>query len=487
MRKRPSRGFRPLGEHLDVRCLPSGFTPSQVAAAYGLGGITFQSSTGATVAGDGTGQTIAIVDLYHDPNLQASLNAFDARYNLPAIALNVVDQAGSQTDPGWTIEETLDVEWAHAIAPGAGITVVEASPGTTDGQEFYNLLAAVRTAAGTEGVSVVSISWGYNEFDGETSYDSNFTTAGVTFVAASGDNGAISWPATSANVLAVGGTSLKLSATGGYGSETGWTEAGGGISTMVSEPTYQDAAQSTGDRSTPDVSFDADPNTGVSIYVIPPDNTAGQGTWEVVGGTSVGAPAWAGILAIVNQGRALAGLPSLTGSTQTVPDVYAMPASDFNKAPVNTGGSASNLAISTTAYNTQAGLGSPAGAAFINALVNSTTSTPTPSPSPSPSPTSSPPTGLLPTPRPVPMPLPTPTPPPPPVIGPSPAPLPTPTPASTPPPAPPPQPPPRTVSKHKSHVRSTKPTSARHHPLSRPRSVATDKGSGKKGRTGSAG
>ena len=95
MRKRRSRGFRPRGEHLDERCLLSGFAPSQIAAAYGVGGITFQSSSGAKVAGDGTGQTIAIIDLYHDPNLQASLNAFDAQYNLPNITLDVINQAGN--------------------------------------------------------------------------------------------------------------------------------------------------------------------------------------------------------------------------------------------------------------------------------------------------------------------------------------------------------------------------------------------------------
>lgn len=482
MRKRPSRGLLPFGEHLDFRCLPSGFTPSQVAVAYGLNGVTFESSTGTTVVGDGAGQTIAIIDLYHDPNLQASLNTFDAKYDLPAITLNVIDQAGSQTDPGWSEEETLDVEWAHAIAPGAGIMVEEVSPGDTDGQQFYNMLAAIRAAGGTAGVSVVSMSWGYSEFPGETSYDSNFTTTGVTFIAASGDTGAIEWPATSANVLAVGGTSLKVNASGGYGSETGWSLSGGGPSTLVAEPTYQDPFQSTGDRTTPDVAFDADPNTGVWIYVIPPDSTSGQGSWEVVGGTSVGAPAWAGILAIVNQGRALAGLPSLTGSTQTIPDLYALPSSDFNKAPVSSGGSTSNMAISTTAYNTQAGLGTPAGAAFINAMVGITTTTPTPTPSPSPTPSPGTPPGPLPTPRPIPAPLPTPTPPPPPVIGPPPAPLPTPTPASTPPPAPPPQPPPQPVSKHRSHARTTRPTTAHPHPVSRHRSIRQGADGGKKAR-----
>ena len=131
MRKRRSRGFRPLWDHLDDRCLLSGYTPAQVTAAYGLNAISFRSASGATVTGDGTGQTIAIVEMYHDPNIQASLNVFDAQYNLPNITLDVINQAGAQTDDGWAEEESLDVEWAHAIAPGAKIVVVESSPGTT--------------------------------------------------------------------------------------------------------------------------------------------------------------------------------------------------------------------------------------------------------------------------------------------------------------------------------------------------------------------
>ena len=243
MRKRRSRGFGPLGDFLDDRCLLSGYTPAQLTAAYGLSAISFPSSSGATVAGDGSGQTIAIVELYHDPNIQASLDAFDAQYHLPKTTLDVINQAGSQTDDGWGDEESLDVESAHAIAPGANIVVVEVSPGTGSDQEFDNMLAAVRSASRTAGVSVVSMSWGYGEFPDEASYDSNFTTSGITYVASSGDGGAIEWPATSANVLSVGGTSLKLSPSGGYGSETGWNDSGGGLSTTLSEPAYQKGVQ----------------------------------------------------------------------------------------------------------------------------------------------------------------------------------------------------------------------------------------------------
>jgi subtilase family serine protease len=487
MRKRRSRGLRPCWDHLDDRCLLSGYTPAQIAVAYGLNAITFPSGLGTSVAGDGLGQTIAIVDEYHDPNLQASLDAFDAQYNLPKITLDVIDQAGTQTDDGWAQEESLDVEWAHAIAPAANIAVVESSPGTSGDQEFDNIMAAVRTAAHTPGVSVVSMSWGYGEFPDEASYDSNFTTQGVTFVAASGDYDSVTWPATSSNVLAVGGTSLEISASGAYGSEIGWSDTGGGISTTLSEPTYQDAVQSTGSRTTPDVALDADPETGVSVYVIPADGTPDQGQWEVVGGTSAGAPAWAGIIAIVNQGRALAGQASLTGSTQTVPALYALASNAFNRVPATSGGGGPNLAIDTAAYNTQTGLGSPVGMVLINGLVNNNTTSPTPTPTPTPSPTPNPtpPAGRLPTPKPIQMPTPTPTPIP--VLGPAPSPIPSPapTPAPTPPPAAPPTSPPASPQvpvshhKHTKHARRPKPKPVARHIVSRPRSSGQDVGAGK--------
>jgi hypothetical protein len=423
MRKRRARGFRPLEDHLDDRCLPSGYTPAQITAAYGLGAITFRSSTGATVAGDGSGQTIAIVEVYHDPSIQASLNGFDAKYGLPSVTLDVINQAGNQIDDGWSGEETLDVEWAHAIAPAANIVVVEANPGSTDQDAFNDLMAAVQAASQAPGVSVVSMSWGFGEYDGESSSDSAFTTAGVTYIAAGGDYGAVTWPATAPGVLSVGGTSLSLSGSGGYGSEVGWTDTGGGVSRIETEPTFQKALQSTGYRSTPDVAFDADPDTGTAVYFVPPEAPSGPGQWWVIGGTSLGAPAWAGLMAIVNQGRALAGLPNLTGATQTLPDLYALPAADFNKVPLTADGGP-NSVINTAAYNTQTGLGTPIGTALIDALTGNTATSPTPTPAPTPTPSAPP--GRLPSPRPIlaPIPKPTPTP----IIVPSPVSTPTPRP-----------------------------------------------------------
>ena len=97
MRQPRHRAGRPRWDRLDDRCLPSAYTPAQIAAAYGLNALTLTSSSGLTVSGDGTGQTIALVENYHDPNIQASLDAFDTKYGLPHLTLKVIDQAGTRS------------------------------------------------------------------------------------------------------------------------------------------------------------------------------------------------------------------------------------------------------------------------------------------------------------------------------------------------------------------------------------------------------
>ena len=295
MRPRRRRAVRPIIDHLDHRCLLSGttgFTPAQITAAYGLNGISFNSSSGSSVTGNGAGETIALIEMYHDPNLQSDLHTFDQQYGLPDPTLTVDNLAGTQTNSGWALEESLDVEWAHAIAPGANILVVEAAPANSDLQAIQNLMAAVKTANGTAGVSVVSMSWGVNEFSGETAYDSDFTTPGITYLAASGDSGGVEYPAASPDVVAVGGTTLTLSGTGAYSSETAWIDSGGGYSRDESEPAYQESVQTTGLRSTPDVAFDANPSTGVEVYETPPAGSqfpfGSPGTTQVPGRSSVG-------------------------------------------------------------------------------------------------------------------------------------------------------------------------------------------------------
>jgi len=475
MRKRAPRRFRPRWDVLDNRCLLDGYTPAQITAAYGLNAITFLSPTGTKVAGDGSGQTIALVEVAHDPNVQASLNTFDSTYGLPATTLDVINLAGNQTDDGWAGEESMDVEWAHAIAPGAKIVVVEANPGTNESNAFNDLMTAIQTAGSTTGVSVVSMSLGGGEFSGESTQDSVFTTKGVTYIASSGDGGTVEWPATAPDVLSVGGTSLQVNSSGSYQRELGWVGTGGGLSQGETEPTFQDSVQSTNTRSTPDVSFDADPSTGVAAYFIPPESTTGGGEWGTVGGTSVGAPAWAGILAIINQGRVLAGQSVLTGATQTLPALYGLPTTDFHKVPLTSGGGGgtTNQAINTASYNTQAGLGSPIGALLINALADASVAPAPPPPAPPAPPP--PPTSTPPAPKPPPFTLPTPSPTPPinnplPPITVSPSPTKTPRSTAPIPPTPPPAPPPKAVATRKAkkklvkqehkppHVVHTKPT-----------------------------
>ena len=204
-------------------------------------------------------------------------------------------------DANWALEISLDVEWAHAIAPKANILLVEATSNSV-----ADLFAAAGFAANQSGVVVVSMSFGSNEFSGESSFDNTFTTpaghAGVTFVASSGDNGApVSYPSVSPNVLSVGGTTLHLDSSGNLTSagETGWSGSGGGISTQESQPSYQNGVvtQST-TRTNPDVAYDADPNTGFqSLTRLEPAVPGKRSVAPVM------LPQWAARGAIADQGR----------------------------------------------------------------------------------------------------------------------------------------------------------------------------------------
>lgn len=365
-------------EELEDRSLLTVYSPAQVLQAYGFDQITFGS-----IQGDGTGQTIAIVDAYDAPKLagpNGDLHTFDVRYGISdgdgsgnASALSVVYTAGNKQttskpayNSGWSQEITLDVQWAHAIAPGAHILLVEAASNS-----FANLFGAVDFARNYPGVSVVSMSWGANEFSSEASYDSYMTTPanhnGVSFIASSGDSGGvISYPAVSPNVLGVGGTSLFLTASNDYSSETGWSSSGGGISAYESKPTYQSSVtQSTTRRTTPDVGYDADPNTGVSVYWT--SGTSTTGNWYSFGGTSAGAPQWAALVAIADQGRSIDPdgtgplLPqgTLDGRTQLLPAVYNLPASDFNDITSGRSGRGKAGFPATAGYDLVTGRGSP--------------------------------------------------------------------------------------------------------------------------------
>ncbi len=353
---------------------PSGYSPQQIQDAYGVNQISFSSGT---VTGNGAGQTIAIIDAYNDPNIASDLAKFDAAYGLPAPPSLTVDNLGATTtNAGWALEESLDVEWARALAPKANIILVEAP-----NDSLNSLFSAVSTASHISSVSVVSMSWGTEEFYGEWNYDSIFTTpAGhipITYLASSGDTGAWygpMYPSVSPNVVAVGGTTLTLGANNTYGSESGWSDSTGGFSGTdngfffgETAPSYQVAAQeasgiSYGVRTTPDVSFDANPNTGVAVY----DSVAysGQSGWFEVGGTSVAAPSWAGLVAITDQGLAAASKSTLS-STQLLTQLYDLPSSDFHEIT-----SGFNGYDATSGYNLVTGLGSPKANLLVAGLLS---------------------------------------------------------------------------------------------------------------------
>ncbi len=197
------------------------------------------------MTGTGAGTTIAIVDAYDDPNIANDLHQFDVAFGLPDPTFTKENETGGTTLPagnkGWATEIALDVEWAHAIAPGANILLVEANSSS-----MSDLMTAVNTARNAPGVVAVSMSWGGSEFSSETSYDSDFTTpaghTGVSFFVSSGDDGApASYPATSPNVVSVGGTSLYLNGTS-YSSESAWSGSGGGLSATKPSPVTRRAS-----------------------------------------------------------------------------------------------------------------------------------------------------------------------------------------------------------------------------------------------------
>jgi hypothetical protein len=362
---------------------PRGFFPSQIREAYGFNQISFN---GGIAAGDGRGQTIAIVAAYDHPTIASDLQVFNRTFGLPDPPSFVkVNQNGGAQMPGfnaqWAEEIALDVQWAHAMAPGANILLVEANSGS-----LGDLLAAVDTARHTPGVSVVSMSWGITEFAGQGVYDQYFTTpAGhspVTFVAAAGDNGAQAvWPAISSNVIAVGGTALRASTS--YISESGWNKGGGGYSSIVPRPDYQ-WTQGSNFRTTPDISYVANPDTGVSIYNTAVSKYAG---WFRVGGTSAGAPQWAALVAIVDQGRALNGQPALGDGHL---DLYRLPSTSFHDVVTGNNGNQTN-----PGYDLVTGRGSPIASEIVKGLVAAKTApvaapvTPAPTPSPAPTTTTS--------------------------------------------------------------------------------------------------
>ena len=377
--------FRPGFDNLDGRILLSAspLSPVQIRQAYAEN-FNFNVN-GRSYAATGAGQTIAIIDAGLDPYINNDLATFDRTFGLAAPPFQSVSFQGAQNNEsaGWIMETSLDVEWAHAVAPGAKILLVQAAS-----QNPSDLMTAVNWARQQPGVSVVSMSFAFPESSVYNTFNSIFTTpaghTGVTFVASSGDNGYFNshqgnqigamWPADDPNVLSVGGTTLSTTANGTYlgesawnlyynASQGGWWGSSGGFSHVYAEPSYQHGVQNTGVRTVPDVSYNADgQNSPVWVY----DSQAGG--WQELGGTSAGAPQWAGLIAEVDQGRVLDGLNPLDGPSQTLPGIYA-----FSSA-LRDVTSGSNGYSATKGYDLATGLGTPIACTLVGDLVFHVTS-----------------------------------------------------------------------------------------------------------------
>ncbi len=354
---------------------PVGLDPSQIRHVYGfdLLSCTFSGTFGSTSL-CGAGQTVAIVDAFDDPVIESDLGTFSSQFGLPSCTTanscftKATPQGAPRTNRGWALEISLDVEWVHAIAPGAKILLVESFTNS-----FTNLFGAVDFAASQAGVHQVSMSWGGGEFSAESSSDSHFSVSGVTFTASSGDGGhGIIYPSASPRVVSVGGTTLTLDGSGNLVSETAWAGSGGGISAFESEPLYQTnyPIPSTGGfRGNPDVSYNADPASGVAIF----DSLGFQGfkNWIQVGGTSAGAPQWAALFAIANAGRT-SPLGSTATTTPTNVALYNIAktgyAANYRDITSGTNGSCGAVCTAGPNYDFVTGLGSPLANTIIASL-----------------------------------------------------------------------------------------------------------------------
>jgi subtilase family serine protease len=292
------------------------YSPAQIRKAYGFDQLT----------ADGTGRTIVIVDAFQSPTIQQDLSLFDSTFGLPAGNLNIIAPDGltpfDYNDPnmvGWSGEITLDVEWAHAVAPGATLDLVLAKSNND-----ADILSATKYAVDNNLGDVISQSFG----EGEACMDpalvaaqhqlfQQATAKGITLLASSGDQGsaqptcdgtgfykAASTPASDPYVTAVGGTRLVADSAGNYQSETTWNEfstfgaaGGGGFSTIYGTPAYQQRL-GLSSRGVPDVSYNAAIIGGVlAVYSVP----LRQPAFFRFGGTSAGSPQWAGLVADADQ------------------------------------------------------------------------------------------------------------------------------------------------------------------------------------------
>jgi len=288
-------------------------TPASLACLYGLVTVTSGCNplTLTTVATGGS-KAIAIVDAYDYPTALADLTAYSRQFGLPLPTSATFTVAyPNATKPGpdpncasyggwdcWASESALDIEMAHAAAPSAHIYLVEAkSNSNTDlFAAVTKAIALVQAAGGGE----VSMSWGGGEFSTEAKSDATFTGANVVFFASSGDSEGTIYPSVSPNVIAVGGTTISRNPSNlNFQGELAWEDSGGGYSTYEPRPTFQSGIASLvgTKRGVPDVAAVGNPRSGVWVYNSYDNSYSGYlYAWNIIGGTSVASPLWAGIV-----------------------------------------------------------------------------------------------------------------------------------------------------------------------------------------------
>jgi subtilase family serine protease len=297
---------------------------------------------------NGAGQTIVIVDSFGSPTIISDLATFDADYGLPAPpSFKILSPLGTVPfDPNnsdmvnWAFETSLDVEWAHSMAPGANIVLLTSPVDETEGvQGMPNFLLLEQYALSHHLGSIISQSWGVTEQTlmspaGQqvvSQFESFYQAAAaqhVTVLASAGDYGVanfkldlttfypyptVGYPASSPSVTAVGGTSLFADTSGNYQSEVVWNNnnigtaiaGGGGVSALFGEPSYEvglnpnDQKLLNGHRGLPDIAYNADPSTSILVYIS--FLGASNAGYYFIGGTSEGSPQWAGLIADGNQ------------------------------------------------------------------------------------------------------------------------------------------------------------------------------------------
>jgi subtilase family serine protease len=296
--------FVPKGIHHDSNSPAVGYeTPASLACVYGfVAPVKGCNPTSVTALPTGGSKLVIVVDAYDYPTAANDLGVYSKQFGLPAVTASNFEvvyatgtKPGQDSSGGWELEEALDIEMAHAMAPNAKVILMEAASSNTS--DLLTAETAAAKLAVAAGGGEVSNSWGGGESSGENSYESTFSGTNVVFFASTGDSPGTEFPSVLQNVVGAGGTSINRDGNHNFVSQTTWSSDGGGISKYVPVPSYQSAIKKVSKivgkfKGVPDFSFDANPNTGVVMY----DTTPYEGSvldWLVVGGTSVASPALA--------------------------------------------------------------------------------------------------------------------------------------------------------------------------------------------------